>query len=367
MTEPLVPPVPLVPASPHDGAFRRRAVFTTLLVFSTAALFAAAWALRTLLLVVFLSVILAVVLRYLGELVHRFTGLRARWAVLLVAAILVGATLLGGALLAPTIADQGKQLIGKLPAAAESLRHRLDEYPWLSDLWNQVSSDFSLPNPGDTMGQAGRLLGGLSSSLGYAGLALVGALFLAIEPRLYRTGSIKLVPVRHRAFAGDLLDELERVIVQWLGGQLVLMVAIGVLVGLGLWAIGLPYALALGVLAGLLEFIPYIGPILTAVVVILVALGTDPKLALWATGLFILVQQAENNVLQPLVQKSTVEIPPVLLIVILFAMGQLFGVPGLLVATPLLALLLVIVRRVYVERILESGTAPGAPEAGRPG
>ena len=77
--------------------------------------------------------------------------------------------------------------------------------------------------------------------------------------------------------------------------------------------------------------------------------------------LFILVQQAENNILQPLVQKKTVEIPPVLLIVVLFAMGQIFGVPGILVATPLLAIVLVIVRRIYVERILE-GSGDAEPE-----
>jgi predicted PurR-regulated permease PerM len=99
--------------------------------------------------------------------------------------------------------------------------------------------------------------------------------------------------------------------------------------------------------------VPYLGPILSAVPALLLALAAGPTVALWTLGLLVGVQQIENNVLQPLVQKSAVDIPPALLIIVLFGMGLLFGVPGLLVATPLLAVLIVAVRRIYVERILE--------------
>jgi predicted PurR-regulated permease PerM len=172
---------------------------------------------------------------------------------------------------------------------------------------------------------------------------------------------IRLVPVRRRPAADDLLSELHAVILSWLGAQLMLMIFIGVVVGLGLWMIGVPYALALGTLAGLLEFIPYLGPILSAAVALSVALGADPTLALWTLGLFLIVQQVENNVLQPLVQESAVEIPPVLLMVMLFGMGQLFGMVGVIVATPLLAVLIVVVRKVYVEGMLEADEPPRPP------
>ena len=339
------------PSSIHG--YRLRVVFTTFVVLSMAALFAAAWALRTLLLVTFLAMLLAIVLRYLGDLVHRATGMKPHWGVLLVAAFLVA--LAGGAavLVAPTIGDQARQLVQRLPAAVNSLEQRIAQISWLQFLWDQLSSGLSLPSPSDAMGSVGSVIGSVSAAFGYAGLALVGALFLALDPGLYRRGFVRLVPVRHRLFTQSLLDELDQTILNWLGGQLILMVTIGVLVGLGLWAIGVPYALALGLFAGLVEFIPYLGPILSAGTAILVALGTDPQLALWTVGLFILVQQGENNILQPLIQKSQVEIPPVLLIVVLFGMGLLFGVPGVLVATPLLAVVIVLVRRVYVERILE--------------
>lgn len=167
--------------------------------------------------------------------------------------------------------------------------------------------------------------------------------------------------MRHRGFTDKLLGEIDQTILNWLSAQLILMVVIGVVVALGLWAIGVPYALALGLFAGLVEFIPYLGPILSAGIALLVALGTEPKLVLWTLGLFVVVQQLENNVLQPLIQKSQVEIPPVLLIVVLFAMGLLFGVPGVLVATPLLAVAIVVVRRVYVERMLEGRDLEAEP------
>jgi predicted PurR-regulated permease PerM len=342
-----------MPPTRSDASFRSRAVFAAFVWLGLAALLAAAWALRTLILVTFLAILLAIVLRFLGELIHRATGLRPHWGVLIVALVLVLLAVGSGFLLAPTIADQARQLVEKLPSAARSLQERVGNIPWLSSLWEQVSSGLSLPDPGDAMGRAGSIVGGISSALGYVGLALVGALFLALDPGLYRRGFVRMVPVRHRAFTENLLDEIDGTILAWLGGQLIMMVVIGVTVGVGLWLIGVPYSLALGLFAGLVEFIPYLGPIMSAGVAILVALGTEPQLALWTVGLFVVVQQAENNILQPLIQKSQVEIPPVLLIVVLFGMGQLFGVPGVLVATPLLAVLTVAVRRIYVERLLE--------------
>ncbi|MDB5589795.1 AI-2E family transporter [Enterovirga sp.] len=350
-----------IPPSMPADQFRTRVVFTAFVVLGLAALFAAAWWLRTLLLITFLAVLLATVLRALAGRVHGWTGMRARWAVLLIALVLVFATGVATALVAPTLADQTRQLLQRLPQIAETLQQRLNQYAWLASIWQQVSSGLSLPAPADAMGQAGRVVSAISEALGYAGLALVGALFFALQPDLYRRGMIRLVPVRRRPAADDLLSELHAVILSWLGAQLMLMIFIGVVVGLGLWMIGVPYALALGTLAGLLEFIPYLGPILSAAVALSVALGADPTLALWTLGLFLIVQQVENNVLQPLVQESAVEIPPVLLMVMLFGMGQLFGMVGVIVATPLLAVLIVVVRKVYVEGMLEADEPPRPP------
>jgi predicted PurR-regulated permease PerM len=341
-----------------SGRFRRRAVFASFVLIGLAALALAAWILRTLILMVFLAILFGVVLRSLGDLLHRATGLRRRWAVLALVAVLVLAVAAGAAFVAPTLADQIGRLVEQVPQAADQLQRQFGDERWLGALWSQLSSGLNLPNPGEAVSHAGRIVGWISESVGYAGLVLVAGLFLALEPDTYRDGLVRLIPVRHRASARDLLDELDQTILSWLGGQLILMAFVGILTGLGLWAIGVPYALALGLLAGLLEFVPYLGPILSAVPILLVAAGAGWKVALWALALVIAVQQLENNILQPLVERKAVEIPPALLMVMLFAMGQLFGVPGLLVAAPLTAVLLVIVRRVYIERVLESDEEP---------
>lgn len=344
-------------------AFARRAVFTIVVALAFAALFLAAWALRTLVLMTFLAVVLAVVLRALGDFLHRGTGLGRRVSVLIVALLLIGATGIGAAFVAPTVIEQARQLIERLPQAADALQKRFGEEGFLAEIWNQVSSGAGLPDPSAAVSQAGRVVAAISASLGYIGVVLAAGLFMALEPGLYREGLMRLVPVRGRDTTRELLDELEQTLRSWLGGQLVMMAFIGLVTGFGLWVIGVPYWLALGILAGLLEFIPYLGPILSAVPSLLIALTVGPNVALLTLALLMGVQFVENNVLQPLVQRSAVDVPPALLIVVLFAMGSLFGVAGLLVATPLLAVVIVVVRRLYVDGCLEAGTPDAVEQA----
>ncbi len=149
------------PPARSKSDFRSRAVFAAFVWLGLAALLVAAWALRTLILVTFLAILLAIVLRFLGELIHRATGLRPHWGVLIVALVLVLLAVGSGLLLAPTIADQARQLVEKLPTAAKSLQERVGNIPWLASLWEQVSSGLSLPDPGDTVGKAGSIVGGI--------------------------------------------------------------------------------------------------------------------------------------------------------------------------------------------------------------
>ncbi len=145
---------------------------------------------------------------------------------------------------------------------------------------------------------------------------------------------MKLVPQAGRGLAEQALDDCAKALRLWLMGQLVSMVLVGVLVGTGLWLIGVPAPLTLGILAALLEFIPIVGPILSAIPAIVLALVIGPETALWTAALYLGVQQLEGNLIQPIVQQRAVDLPPALLLFALLAFGLLFGVRRALSRAP---------------------------------
>jgi predicted PurR-regulated permease PerM len=185
---------------------------------------------------------------------------------------------------------------------------------------------------------------------------IVGGIFMAARPGLYRRGLIKLVPEGGRDNAALALEDSWKALRLWLFGRLVSMVLVGLLTGLGLWWIGIPAALTLGIVAALLEFVPFLGPILAAIPAILLALAVDPTLFLWVVGLFLVIQQIEGNIIAPLVQQQAVELPPALLLFSLVAAGLVFGIVGILFAEPLTVVLFVLVKRLYVREALNTPT-----------
>lgn len=200
--------------------------------------------------------------------------------------------------------------------------------------------------------------------MGTSVLVLASAAILrALDPGLYRRGVLRLVPRPRRARADEVMDALGRNLWRWLLGQLVDMVAVAVLTGVGLWLAGVPLAITLGLIAGLTNFIPYAGPFLSAVPAIAIALAHDPTKTLWAAAVFAIVRQFEDHVLMPVIQKRDASLPPVLAILAIVAFGVLFGFLGLVVATPLLLVVIVLVRMLYVEDVL--GDRDAAPPSER--
>jgi predicted PurR-regulated permease PerM len=134
------------------------------------------------------------------------------------------------------------------------------------------------------------------------------------------------------------------------------MVVVGLMTGIGLWWLGLPSAFVLGLLAGLLEFIPFIGPILSMVPAILLALAVSPDMAFYVLLLYLAVQQFEGNVLTPVVQQYAVDLPGVILLFSLIAFGLIFGTLGVILAAPLAVVVYVLVKRLYVVEALHTAT-----------
>jgi predicted PurR-regulated permease PerM len=184
-------------------------------------------------------------------------------------------------------------------------------------------------------------------------------LFIAVDPGLYHRGLMHLFPHRHRKRAGDVLSAMAFSMRRWLVTQLIAMIVIGVVTGGALALLGIRGAIALGIIAGLLEFIPYVGPIAAAIPAMAMGLLDSPEKALWVAVVFTLIQQAEGHLLIPLLMKDSLELPPVLTILSQAVMGAVFGFLGLLVAVPLLGTTMVAVKLLYVEDVV--GDDVGVP------
>jgi len=195
----------------------------------------------------------------------------------------------------------------------------------------------------------------ITSFLGAVGgvmIILFIAMYIAAEPELYREGILHLVPHRHRGRAEDWLSILRDTLRQWLLARLIAMLLIGLITAAGLSALGVKGAGALAVLAGLLEFVPFFGPVGSAIPAIGVALVDSPQKALYVIGLYILIQQLEGNVITPLLLEKRLNVPPVMTLVAVASLGIVFGVLGMLIAEPLLAVVLVTTKMLYVEDVV---------------
>jgi predicted PurR-regulated permease PerM len=254
-------------------------------------------------------------------------------------------------LVGPRILDQLDLLWQSLPRALQSVEQALQERDWGRFLLERLSSN----EERQRWNILGAIGGTVSTVLGLVGnivILLSVAIFLAVDPGLYVRGLLRLVPLDRRARAREILDAIGNGLWWWLLGQFVAMLIVAVLTGAGLWLLGIPLALALGLIAGLVNFIPYLGPFISAVPAVLIAFAQSPTDALYTILLFVFVQQVEGNVLMPVIQERATSLPPVLTIVAVVGFGVLFGLIGVLVATPLLLVLIVLVRMIYVEDML---------------
>lgn len=341
-----------------DPQFVRR----VLIVLSLALLFFVAWQLRTILLMLFGAIVVATVFRAVADRIVKLTGCPAGVATAL-AIVLVLGTLFGLAVLfGAQVAQQVQTLRETIPVAWRSFE------AWVGDLGLGLQLrqlvESMRPAGGGSLSALGGMILAVGGGFADVVVVIVAGIFLAAQPRFYSTGAIKLVPPGKRDLAREAMDESEHALRLWLKGQMIAMTVVGLLTGLGLWALGMPSALALGLLAGLLEFIPFAGPILAAIPAVLLAFAASPDLALWVILLYVAVQQFEGNVLTPLVQQFAVDLPGVILLFSLLAFGTLFGALGVILAAPLAVVTYVLVKRLYVIEALHTSTPiPGANKA----
>ena len=189
-------------------------------------------------------------------------------------------------------------------------------------------------------------------------LLVVGALFLAASPGVYQRGLLLLVPRAYRAAGEDALADTTVSLRLWLRAQLIGMTTMGLMVGLGLWAAGVPSAAALGLLAGLSEFIPYVGPTAAMVPALgLAATGGSDTLA-WALVVFVAIRIVHTNLITPLLQRHVVHVPPAVTLFAILGIGTVFGLFGLFFSGALLVVIFTLVRSLYLREVLGEDVAP---------
>jgi predicted PurR-regulated permease PerM len=327
-----------------DRDFVRR-VF---IVVAVGALVAAVWVLSDILLLVFGSILFAVVLHSAAAPLEAHLGIGRRPALALGGSLIVFALIAAGFFLGPEIAVQMRGLFSSLPDAADRLAGHL-----------QIGSIGDLIRDGTTASALGGLasrviawsttvVGALASLL----FVLFGGIYLAINPRLYRDGLVKLVPPTVQPNVEATLDDAGNALRRWLAGQVLAMLLVGVFTAIGLWLAGVPSPFALGLIAGLAEFVPIIGPIVAAVPAILLASMQDWQTIALALAVLVVVQQVESNLITPLIADRMVSVAPAVGLFAVVAMGVLFGPLGLLLGFPLAVVVDVAVRRLYVRDTL---------------
>jgi predicted PurR-regulated permease PerM len=309
-------------------------------------------------LVAFGGILLAITLRRFAANVARLPRMNEDLALAVVLALLAGIIALGAYLMAPRVGEQVDRLIESVPRSIENLENYLSNYGWARNILAEAREGMS--SGGEVVARATGL-----ASRGFGGIVdavviLFVGLYGAIQPRLYLDATVRLVPPRRRERAAEVLAALETTLWRWLVGRLIGMLVIGILTSIGLLILSVPLAIPLGVLSALLAFIPYLGPILSAGFAMLLALTESPDLALYTGLLYVGVQTVESYLLTPLIERQAILLPPALTIIAQVLLGILFGGLGLVLASPIVATIMVLVKMLYLEDFLgESITLPG--------
>ena len=336
--------------SSDDRLFVRK----VLIVLGLAALFFLVWQLRNLLLMFFGAVVVASIFRAVADWICRTTKMPSAVATGLSILLVLGSLAALVALFGSHVLQQVKMLREALPAAWRAFEAEVGDFGLGNQLERLVAS-ITTPG-GGSLSSFGRTLVSVGSGLADFVVVIFAGIYLATQPNFYRIGAIKLVPPARRKVAAEAMLESERALRLWLMGQAIAMLVVGFATGIGLWLLGMPSAFVLGLLAGLLEFIPFAGPIIAAIPAVLLALVVGPEMALWVAGLYLLVQQFEGNVLSPMIQQYAVDLPGVVLLFSLIGFGSLFGTLGVILAAPLAVVTMVLVKRLYVIETLDTPT-----------
>ena len=273
------------------------------------------------------------------------------------------------AALAPIIGDQASAFVETFPGLLENVQQLVVGLQSAVG----IKTSFSL-DPQHVLDRARNFLSGgtlttvasvgasVATVISFAVVILITTVYAVARPVPLVNGFVNLFPAGQRQRVREILGEMYSSVQRWFLGQLTSMTIIGLLFTVAMFIIGIPFALLLGIFSGLISFVPYVGPMISVIPPVLLALTGNPIDALWVILAYLGIQAIEGNLVQPIVMSRAVHLHPVTLVFALLTMGTLFGFVGVFLAIPLVAALHVLLRELWIERMDRVGTDPNPPE-----
>lgn len=304
-----------------------------------------AWRVWEALLLTYASILFAVILRGISTWIFKHTRLTSRAAYV---AVVLGILIVCGVviwLIAPRTIDEIAQIAKSIPKAIALAQKSLSAHAWGRQLIGALDRIISRLDIGT---HAAHWATKVVSIIGGFVIIVVVGFFLALEPRLYRNGALHLFPADKRKQVGRVLDEIGYVLHWWLLGQLVPMVFLGIATMIGLYVLHVPLAFTLGLFTGVMIFIPYFGAIISEIPAVLIALLQSPSTMVEVIILYLGVHALEAYVLTPMVQRRAIRLPPAVTLMAQVFMFSITGILGVIVATPLAATVIVLVKELYL-------------------
>lgn len=303
------------------------------------------WRVYPALFLALIAVLLAMVIHAPARLLSRWMPFRVAFGLTLILLFAVAAAFLVSVI--PQIIEQVSQLAAQLPGALDSVR------AWVQERTGTVGNDRMTEQLGRQLGDfVGRfvpLAFNVITVVFGSFAVLVLAIFLAAQPDVYRDLFLRVMPPAQRERWAEVYDEAGRSLRNWVIGKVFTMTMVGLLTWIGLVAFDVPGALALAALAAMLEFVPNLGPTIAAAPAVIAAFSVSPATALYVTLYYVVLQQVQSALTVPLIERRAVDIPPAALLAWQLMLAVGFGILALFVATPLLALIVVAVRILYLE------------------
>ncbi len=316
------------------------------------------WQALYVLLLLFAGALVGILLHSFQCTITRYTRIPSSISLVLALAVVFG--LLGTfiMLIAPVVKEQSVTLIDQIPESLRRLQFYLLNFSWGDELFGQTDefeNFFKRMNNKQIMDTLQNVLDIFSTTFG----ALMSILFIIIigiyiaaELETYFEGVVRLIPISYRARGIEILHRLGYMLRWWMLGQSLSMLLLGFLVFWGLWIMDIPYAIVLALFTAIMTFIPNLGPILAYIPTALVTLTNDPVMLIYVTLFYVIIQTIEGFFITPMVHRKVITVPPVMILPVQILLLQLIGMLGVILAMPLVACAIVLIKMIYVEDIL---------------